>query len=561
MRCGAIGMVLMDNIVKLKLDSLFNVTSILSNGAYVYVTDLRSDWTRWSKEAVHYFGLPSEYMQGVAMSWMEKIHPKDQAEYHADIMRVLSGESAEHYLQYRIRNSAGEYVMCTCRGAVLVDDLGKPNYFVGSVKNNDSLSYFDDISNCRSLYGFMEDLNSSLYQKDSLQVMMVGINDFSRLNEIYGYTFGNRILQEFSKMIKTEAFGRGEWYRMDGTKFAIVSKSMTVDDLRNLYNRIQYNVLHDFTVGGNRIVLSFVAGAISLDAPEVSAETIYSCLRYAFYESKNNHLGEFYVLKNDVGDDNRFEIERLNVIRNSIVSDCEGFFLCYQPIVDATTEKLVGAEALVRWQHEAYGTVPPVEFMDVLEQDNIFPELGKWILRCAVRNGKTFLTRYPGFSLNVNLSYTQLEKHSFVQDVLTILKEFDFPPQNLCLEITERCRLLDMSLLKEIFTDLRSKGIKIALDDFGTGFSSLGVLRELPVTSVKIDRSFVMNVVQDNSDQNTVRFISDLADSFSSSVTAEGIETSEMRDFLMHFKIKCLQGFYYSKPLPYDEFVAKYIDS
>jgi EAL domain-containing protein (putative c-di-GMP-specific phosphodiesterase class I) len=145
--------------------------------------------------------------------------------------------------------------------------------------------------------------------------------------------------------------------------------------------------------------------------------------------------------------------------------------------------------------------------------------------------------------------------------VLAIIEEVNFPPQNLCLEITERCRLLDMELLKKIFTQLRKHGIKVALDDFGTGFSSIGVLRELPVTTVKIDRSFVMNIEKNNSDQNTVRFISELADSFSSSVTAEGIETPEMREFLLRFKIKSLQGFYYSKPLPMDEFMDKYVNA
>jgi EAL domain-containing protein (putative c-di-GMP-specific phosphodiesterase class I) len=391
--------------------------------------------------------------------------------------------------------------------------------------------------------------------------MLLGINDFSRLNEIYGYTFGNRVLQEFAKMIKTESCSMGDWYRMDGTKFAIVCKKSTVEDLKNLYKRIQYNSLHDFNVDGTRVVLSFVAGAINLEKFDVSSETVYSCLRFAYYESKNNHLGELFVLRNNVNDDKRFAIERINVIRNSIVNNCEGFYLCYQPIVDAASERIIGAEALIRWKNDEYGIVPPVQFVDVLEQDNLFPELGKWILRTALKDAKQFLVRYPGFVVNVNLSYTQLEKPDFVESVLSILKEFDFPPQNLCLEITERCRLLDMDLLKDIFTRLRDKGIKVALDDFGTGFSSIGVLRELPVTTVKIDRSFVMNIEQNTSDQKTVRFISELADSFSSSVTAEGIETPEMREFLLRFKIKSLQGFYYSKPLPVDEFMDKYVNA
>ena len=500
-------------------------------------------------------------MEDAGKVWMENVHPDDRAAYEASIKELFENGGSEHNLQYRARTKNGNYIVVTCRGVIIRDEYGNPDYFGGTIKNNDTLSYFDDISNFRSLYGFMEDLQSAQWRGDSIQIMLVGINDFSRLNEIYGYTFGNRVLQEFSKMIKTEAHGMGVWYRMDGTKFAIVCKKSTIDDLKNLYKRIQYNSIHDFTVDGNRVVLSFIAGAINLEKLDVTAETVYSCLRFAYYESKNNHLGELYVLRNDVSDDKRFAIERINVIRNSIANNCEGFFLCYQPIVDAVSEKIIGAEALIRWKNDEYGVVPPVEFVDVLEQDNLFPELGKWILKTALTDAKKFIARYPGFIVNVNLSYTQLEKSNFVDDVLAILDEMEFPPQNLCLEITERCRLLDMVLLKEIFTKLRKHGVKVALDDFGTGFSSIGVLRELPVTTVKIDRSFVMNIEKNASDQKTVRFISDLADSFSSSVTAEGIETPEMREFLLRFKIKSLQGFYYSKPLPVDEFMAKYVNT
>ena len=551
----------MEEIYKVKLDSLYGAFAIMANGAYTYLTDIKHNYSRWSKEAVDYFGLPSEYMENAGDVWMENVHPDDRATYAASIKELFGGKVSEHNLQYRARTKDGKYIVCTCRGVVIRDENGEPDYFGGTIKNNDTLSYIDDISNFRSLYGFLEDLQSAQWKGESIQIMLLGINEFSRLNDIYGYTFGNRVLQEFAKMIDTEAHGMGEWYRMDGTKFAIVCKKSSVDDLKNLYKRIQYNSIHDFEVDGNRIVLSFVAGAINLDSLEVSAETVYSCLRFAYYESKNNHLGELFVLKNNVNDDKRFAIERINVIRNSIVNNCEGFFLCYQPIVDATTEKIIGAEALIRWKNDEYGVVPPVQFVDVLEQDNLFPELGKWILRTALVDAKKFLARYPGFIVNVNLSYTQLEKSDFVEDVLAILDEVNFPPQNLCLEITERCRLLDMGLLKDIFTRLRKHGIKVALDDFGTGFSSIGVLRELPVTTVKIDRSFVMNIEKNNSDQNTVRFISELADSFSSSVTAEGIETPEMREFLLRFKIKSLQGFYYSKPLPMDEFMDKYVNA
>ena len=227
--------------------------------------------------------------------------------------------------------------------------------------------------------------------------------------------------------------------------------------------------------------------------------------------------------------------------------------------MDAETENLKGMEALIRWKNDLYGTIPPVQFIPVLEQDSIFPELGKWILQQAMEDGKLMLKKYPDFIMNVNLSYAQLEQSNFVDTVLELLEKTKFPPHNLCLEITERCRLLDLSLLKTMFETFREHGIRIALDDFGTGFSSLGILRELPVDTVKIDREYVKNVESSSSDQNTVKFISNLADAFSAEVCVEGVETAQIRDFLKKYRVNSLQGYFYSKPIPMEQFVKKYV--
>ena len=160
----------------------------------------------------------------------------------------------------------------------------------------------------------------------------------------------------------------------------------------------------------------------------------------------------------------------------------------------------------------------------------------------------------------MNLSYAQLERADFVHDVIHALDDAEFPAGNLCLEVTERCRLLNTNQLKRIFSTLKEKGIRIALDDFGTGFSSLGILRELPVNTVKIDRGYVMNIECDARDRNTVKFISDLAKSFNAEVCAEGIETQGMREELRKLEVTSLQGYYYSKPIEIGEFYGKFFD-
>lgn len=536
---------------------MFETFSILAEGSYIYLCDMKHDFSRWSKSAVDYFNLPDRYMKNAGTVWENFIHPDDREAYRKNIEDIFAGKDNGHDMQYRAKAGDGNYVVCTCKGAVIRDENDEPEYFAGAIKNHGSLSYIDTITGLRSLYGFFDDIKSIIWKKKKSSIIITGITGFSVINDVHGYKFGNKVLRSFAKCISSIFSGYGDIYRMDGTKFAVISQSVDEQQAKELYNKLQEQVSHNFFVDGERLSISLNAGVMVLKDFNIESETIYSCLKYIYYESKNRRLGDMVVFDNMENGRDRNSIETINVIRNSVLENCKGFFLCYQPIMYADTEKLKGMEALIRWKNEKYGTVPPVQFVPVLEQDVLFPELGKWILHQAMTDGKIFLEKYPDFIMNVNISYAQLEKSDFVSDVFKILEETGFPPENLCLEITERCRLLDINVLNNMFSIFREHGIKIALDDFGTGFSSLGVLRTLPIDTVKIDREFVKDIEKSPSDQNTMKFISSLAESFKAEVCVEGVETADMCDFLRNYGIKSFQGYYYSKPVTAEELITK----
>ena len=548
----------MDPQRKARLDSLFEAFSILAEGKYVFLCDMREDISRWSQNAVDYFGLPDVYMQHAGAIWEEHLHPDDRKNYQISIDHIFSGVHSGHDMQYRARAKDGHYVVCTCRGVVIRDHEGNPVYFGGAIHNHGMLSYMDTVTGLRSLYGFFEDLQSMFWKQDEGCVMLVGLSRFSNINDLYGYSFGNDVLCELANLLQREYRNVGAVYRMDGTKFAIISHTLTVGKMAGIYHRIHEKTSHDFYVNDERLSLLTNAGIVQVQHFNISTETVYSCLKYAYYESKEKKLGDAVIFSDELTDDNRLYIEKLNTIRNSVTDNCKGFYLCYQPIMDAVTDQLKGAEALLRWRNEEYGAVPPMQFVHILEQDPLFPELGRWILCTAMKHGRHILKRYPDFIMNVNLSYAQLETNTFVEDVLSALEITGYPPQNLCLEITERCRLLDMNLLRRVFRALHDKGIRLALDDFGTGYSSLGVLRELDVDIVKIDREYVKDIITNGRDRSTVQFISALAESFKADVCVEGVESMEMRDFLLNYPVSSLQGYFYSRPLPIDEFLTLY---
>ena len=538
-----------------KLDRLFEAFSIVAEGTYVYICDMRYDVSRWSTSAVIAFGLPSEYMYAAGEIWEEKIHPDDRETYHKGIEEIFSGTSSGHDMQYRAKNIEGNYDVCTCRGTVLLDDNDNPNYFVGVIRNHGIQSHVDTLTGLRNQYGMMEDLQYNISNQTEMLFTMVGISHFSEYNEVYGYHFGNKILQNFARYIYDFVGNTGSVYRLDGTKFAIISKSGSAEIVKRNYEKVRNHFRKGFKVEDKDIILDLNAGFLFINNFSIDYQTVYSCANFAYSESKQRKQGDMVFFANDLTDDNRFRLEKFHAIRGSIMQNFEGFYLVYQPVVDSNTEKLIGAEALLRWKNDKYGLVPPDEFIPLLEKDPLFPELGEWILKRALRDAKEIIKKYSDFVINVNLSYTQLEKPDFVEMVIRSIEEYDFPANHLCLEITERCRLLDLELLKNVVVNLRGHGVQIALDDFGTGFSSVGIVKNLPFDTIKIDRSFVMRIEEDDKEKELIEHFVNLAATFGARVCVEGIETEGMKRILKNYPVKSFQGYYYAKPLILEDFL------
>ena len=538
---------------KKMLDSLFKSYDVVAEGTYVYICDMKYDFSKWSKSAVDTYGLPSEYMYGAGDIWENVIHPEDREAYHKGIDEIFTGNTSSHDMQYRARKINGEYDVCTCRGVVIRDLFGEPDYFVGTIRNHGAQGHIDTLTGLRNQYGFFEDLDSCIKRQTSIFVLMIGISKFSEINEVYGYHFGNRVLQLYARKFFDTTGNTGSCYRLDGTKFAVISNTLSLDDIQERYRQFRNYFREEFQVDGKRILLEVNCGALKIDLFEFDSQTAYACLDFAYEESKTRHQGEMILFHNDLNEDNRQRIEKLHAIRASIRHGYKGLYLLYQPVVDARTEQLIGAEALLRWQNDTYGTVPPDQFIPLLESDPLFPELGEWIIREAVRSAKKILKKNPEFVININLSYTQLEMPNFIDMVFRVLDETGYPPEHLCFEVTERCRLLDIGLLKNVAASLKSRGVLIALDDFGTGFSSISIVKELPFDIIKIDRGFVQKIEDNEVDRELMRHFADLASLFGAKVCVEGIETEGMKDILQRFHVESFQGYYYAKPLMLDK--------
>ena len=538
---------------KKRLDSIYEAFSMVADDMYVFVCDMNYDYSRWTKEFVEIFGLPSEYMYHAGTVWEERIHPDDRKAYSDGIAAIFDGKQTGHDIQYRAVRPDGEYNLITCRGMVLKDKEGKPEYFVGSIRNHSQRSYIDALTGLRNQYGFFADLKSYIRNKIPVRIGMVGIGKLTEINEVLGYHIGNLLLQYFSRYIIDKAGNRGCVYRLDGSRFAIISAIQPEEEFRKAYDKARNHFRKGVRLDIYDMVVELNAGLICLDDFNLDDQTVYSCLNFAYGESKLVKHGDLVKFNNELTEKNKRYFEKLHAIRASIPQDFKGFSLVYQPVVDAETEKLIGVEALLRWKNDDYGPVPPDVFIPFLEKDPMFPILGEWIMETALCDTKKLIEAVPDVVININLSYTQMERAGFTDSVWNVIKKTGFLPEQLCLEITERCRLLDMELLRNVIVSLKAGGVCVALDDFGTGFSSIGLVKELPFDTIKIDRGFVQQIEHDEREKRLLNHFTDIAGTFGAKVCVEGIETSGMRDIIKKYGIHSFQGYFYSKPVPMDE--------
>ena len=536
---------------------VFEAFASTSQHRYLYLCNMRTNVSRWSRNAVEFFGLPGEYMFDAGAIWAEHIHPDDRAMYLQDIDEVFSGRKASHSLEYRVKSADGSYVMCSCRGVVLKGENGEPDLFAGTLTNRGVIESIDAVTGLYNGYEFMNNVRGLLARKQGALVLMLGVCDFSTINSVYDYAFGSRVLAALAAQLADLVHGRGTAYRMDGAKFAVCIPQGTADDARCLYARMQGIARSRLLVDGICVSLNIAGGAMLLDQGAGSDSTVRAAVAYALECSKREGHGKLiFSGEGGANSAHRRKLELMNRIHASVVQGNRGFYLLYQPMVSAKDDAVCGMEALLRWRDGEHGEVSPGSFVPWLENDPIFFELGNWILEQALTDGMRILAVQPDFVVNVNVAYTQLSRAGFRGAVMDALRRTGFPAENLCLELTERCRTLDMELLRSELEFFIAHGIRIALDDFGTGASSMSLLRDLPISSLKIDRAFITDIVSNRKDQAIVEMICRCAGKLDMEVCVEGIESEEVRSFVDGYMPDCYQGYYFARPMKPEDVLA-----
>ena len=530
-----------------------DIVNSVPEGQFVFKEDIESGLSEWSKEAVEYFGFADCTIHNTKEVMQDMAHPEDKEHLQKEFQEVFSKKKESFYLSFRIRNAKGVYIPCTCKSSIVFDENGKACTFSGTLTVQKAEEEYDVITDLPKIQSFFFHISKIKKSNKECLLMALELKHFNNINALYGYDFGNKAMYEIAKIIRNIIGEDGAVYRLESNGFGIVFYKSDLDGLQESYSQI-INELSSYSLDGFVVNIEMFGAALYTKNYEVSHRMIYSYLMSALEKAKEQDSNKLVIFDDMSHENNHKTLELLDAIKASIRSECEGFYLCYQPFISTRTGKIIGAEALIRWRSPVYGEVSPGRFVPYLENHSCFYDLSIWILRQAMIDAKEIIKKHPRFFINVNMSYSQLERPEFVHEVIKLINEINFPAGNLQLELTERCRNLDMKYLKEQLVFLRDNGIKIALDDYGTGNSTINLLCELPITSVKVDQTFILNILNKGSNQVVVDSTVQCAKRLGLTVCLEGVETQEIKDFIGKYSANYHQGYFYSRPIEFAKF-------
>lgn len=536
-------------------DRIFEIFAGINDRDYMYMINLETGVTRWSQKAVDYWGLESEYIYDSRKVWKEIVHPDDFDAFCDDVDSKLAGSEEWQDIEYRLKNKNGQYVICTCRGAFFRGGGKEPDILAGMIRNHGIVDNIDPVTGLHNEESLTKQLQVAVKEKRTFSMLKIRIETFTNLKVLYGFSYGNRVLKKFAEELVSESDGKCRVYRLEGPNFVMFGNSIGKEELQELYEKIKKIAAEKIVVQSQVLPIRISGGALVHNSGRGTANYLKSCVTYALERSKLECNGGLVFYENEARVNDENTLKRIGAIHQSAINNGEGFYLCYQPIVNAKTGKIIGAEALLRWKKEPYGNVSPGVFIQWLEEEPYFYELGNWILKQALSDAKKIKEIIPDFIINVNISSTQLMQPEFRGAVLQALEETNYPPKDLCLELTERCRVLNLMFLHEEVLFFQSKDIKVALDDFGTGSASLNILLEVPVDEVKVDMTFVRGIQEKPLNQAVVGAIIQCTNQTGIMTCIEGVEDKELMEYLERYHATFYQGYYFAKPVTLEEFM------
>lgn len=415
------------------------------------------------------------------------------------------------------------------------------------------MAYHDpltDLPNRSKLTNKMEqEIVHAARHKEQFATIFIDVDHFKHINDSFGHLVGDEVLCEVAKRLSSRVRAEDTVSRIGGDEFVVLLPGIQDIDSVNTVVRKLMSVFEKPIVLSEpeSIRLTGSMGIALFPEDGEDSDTLLSNADAAMYRAKQTGRNNFAYYTEALTKESEAHLKLQAAMHNAL--DNDQFHLEYQPQIDMLTGKLIGLESLIRWVDPKMGNIPPIDFIPLAEKTGLIQEIGLWVLRKACQQGVEWLSQGYSFGrIAVNVAGPQLQRETFVDQVIEILHETGLDARYLELEVTEGFMMNNAKAAIQYLHKIREAGIELSMDDFGTGYSSLSYLQQLPLNKIKIDRSFVMNLPNNSHDIAIADAVIALGNALSLKVIAEGVETGEQAEFLMHRGCHQAQGYYFSKP-------------
>ncbi|QOP41949.1 sensor domain-containing phosphodiesterase [Sulfurimonas marina] len=535
----------------------------------------------WKDKNLTYLGCNTAFAKDAGKSSSDEIigkndHQmpwKDQANlYNTDDLKVINSKKSKLFFEEPQTTPNGDTIWLRTSKLPLFDAQGEVMGIIGLYDDITEQKHSEErvlyMANYDALTGLPNrakleskiEYNIALSRKNhwNFALIFLDIDNFKDINDTLGHNVGDKLLIEFSKRVLGFLRDEDTIARLGGDEFIILLPITDAKQAQKMAEKLLFTVYQPFTIEQNELTVTVSMGISIYPNDGVDKETLYKNADTAMYRTKYNGKNNYSFFTQEMQMQTKRNLLLTNALHNAIAHN--ELYVVYQPQISLTTHKLVGMEALLRWEHPVFGSVPPSEFIPIAESSGLILSIGDWVMKTAVQQLKNWQTKgLHDVSISVNLSAVQFNQANLQHNIIQLLDESALPANYLEIELTESAIMSNPETAINIINQLHSLGIKISIDDFGTGYSSLSYLKKFKAYKLKIDQSFVRDITIDPEDKAIVNAIINMANSLGLQTIAEGVETQEQLKYLEENGCDEVQGYYYSKPLVVDEFEEKYL--
>src|SRR5687768_9625583 len=535
------------------------------------VVSMDGSWLQVNEALCKLLGYTEQELR--ATSFQGLTHQEDLRQVQSHIQRVLEGYIQSHEQEKRYIHERGHTVWVLWHVSLLKDsETGAKRLFfqvqdISDRKKAEEKLTQDTLTGLPNRARFHDLIKLRVARKQSNKdghyaVLLLDVDRFKLVNDSLGNASGDQLLLQIAQRIKTCLRQDDVLGRVGGDEFAVLLDDVTgEEEACSVASRIQQALAISFNLLGQEVYTTMSIGiAVGADHGGDTVSDILRDAETAMHRAKDCGKARYEVFGRDMQGESMSRLKMETDLRHA----CERgeLFVDYQPIVSLQNRTLIGFEALVRWRHPEFGLVPPKDFIPVAEETGQIFTIGQVVLESACRQARDWQDNYPAVPplfVSVNLSVKQFNQPELVENITRLLQEFELPPRCLKLEITESVFTDNIEAAVGLLTQLRNLGVQLSIDDFGTGYSSLSYLQRFPIDTLKIDRSFVTQMMENEENLAIVRTIVALAQNLGMDVVAEGVETEDQLMLLRKLECENGQGFLFSTPLPdrqVDQFIA-----